>query len=73
MVLVLSTDIMEERALKSGDQIYLPQDIVLTYLNQRYYWDSGNQADFMRHRRHLKFPASEAGDGGLGAGWKRFI
>ena len=27
MVLVLGTDIMEERALKSGDQIYLPQDI----------------------------------------------
>ena len=51
MVLVLGTDIMEERALKSGDQIYLPQDIVSTYLNQRYYWDSGNQLrDPYNHR-----------------------
>ena len=64
MVLVLGTDIMEERALKSGDQIYLPQDIVSTYLNQRYYWDSGNQQILYATPSSLeKFPASEAGDG----------
>lgn len=61
MVLVLGTDIMEERALKSGDQIYLPQDIVSTYLNQRYYWDSGNQQILYATPSSLeKFPASEA-------------
>ena len=40
MAVVLGTEIMEERALMSGDQIYLPLDMVNTYLNQRYYWDS---------------------------------
>ena len=35
MVVVLGTDIMEERALKSGDQVYLPQTMVSTYLNQK--------------------------------------
>ena len=34
MVVVLGTDIMEERALRSGDQVYLPQTMVSTYLNQ---------------------------------------
>ena len=64
MVLVLGTDIMEERALKSGDQIYLPQDIVSTYLNQRYYWDSGNQQILYATPSSLeKFPASEAEGG----------
>ena len=38
MAVVLGTEIMEERALMSGDQIYLPLDMVNTYLNQRYYW-----------------------------------
>ena len=35
MAVVLGTEIMEERALMSGDQIYLPLDMVNTYLNQR--------------------------------------
>ena len=43
MAVVLGTEIMEERALMSGDQIYLPLDMVNTYLNQRYYWDSANK------------------------------
>ena len=42
MAVVLGTEIMEERALMSGDQIYLPLDMVNTYLNQRYYWDSAD-------------------------------
>ena len=45
MAVVLGTEIMEERALMSGDQIYLPLDMVNTYLNQRYYWDSADQQD----------------------------
>lgn len=63
MDVVLGTDIMEERALKSGDQIYLPQTMVSTYLNQRYYWDSGNQQILYATPSELeKYPASESGD-----------
>ena len=63
MVVVLGTDIMEERALKSGDQIYLPQTMVSTYLNQRYYWDSGNQQILYATPSALEtYPASESGD-----------
>ena len=64
MVVVLGTDIMEERALKSGDQIYLPQTMVSTYLNQRYYWDSANQQILYATQSALEnYPASESGDG----------
>ena len=42
-VLILHSDIMEKRALLSGDTVYLPLGIVNTYLNQRYYWDKENQ------------------------------
>lgn len=64
MVVVLGTDIMEERALKSGDQIYLPQTMVSTYLNQRYYWDSANQQILYATLSALEnYPASESGDG----------
>ena len=64
MVVVLGTDIMEERALKSGDQIYLPQTMVSTYLNQRYYWDSANQQILYATPSALEnYPASESGDG----------
>ena len=63
MVVVLGTDIMEERALKSGDQIYLPQTMVSTYLNQRYYWDSANQQILYATPSALEnYPASESGD-----------
>ena len=34
---------LEERGLVVGDRVYLPLDVVNTYLNQRYYWDSANQ------------------------------
>lgn len=64
MVVVLGTDIMEDRALKSGKQIYLPQDMVSTYLNQRYYWDSENQQILYATPSSIeKFPASGSGDG----------
>ena len=42
-VLILHSDIMEKRALISGETYYLPLGIVNTYLNQRYYWDKENQ------------------------------
>ena len=64
MAVVLGTSIMEERALVSGDQIYLPLDMVDTYLNQRYYWDSTNQQILYATPSELQYyPASESGDG----------
>ena len=63
-IIVLGTDIMEERAAVSGDQIYLPLDIVTTYLNQRYYWDSADQQVLYATPSELqKYPAVETGDG----------
>ena len=63
-IIVLGTDIMEERAVVSGDQTYLPLDIVTTYLNQRYYWDSANQQILYATPSELqKYPAVETGDG----------
>ena len=42
-VIILGTEIREERALVENGMVYLPIDLVNTYLNQRYYWDSYNQ------------------------------
>ena len=43
IALVIGTEKLEERGLVVGDRVYLPLDVVNTYLNQRYYWDSANQ------------------------------
>lgn len=43
IALVIGTEKLEERGLVDGDRVYLPLDVVNTYLNQRYYWDSANQ------------------------------
>lgn len=62
-VIVLGTNIMEERAVTSNGQIYLPLKLVNTYLNQRYYWDSGNQQILYSTPSELqKYPASPNGD-----------
>lgn len=62
-VIVLGTNIMEERAVTSNGQIYLPLKLVNTYLNQRYYWDSGNQQILYATPSELqKYPASSNGD-----------
>ena len=64
MVVILGSEIMEERALKSSDQVYLPLDMVNTYLNQRYYWDSANNQILYATPSELQYyPASENGDG----------
>ena len=64
MAVVLGTEIMEERALMSGDQIYLPLDMVNTYLNQRYYWDSADQQVLYATPSELQYyPAAESGEG----------
>lgn len=41
--LVAGTQKLEQKALISGDEIYIPLDVVNGYLNQRYYWDSANK------------------------------
>lgn len=62
-VIVLGTNIMEERAVTSNGQVYLPLELVNTYLNQRYYWDSGNQQILYATPSELqKYPASANGD-----------
>lgn len=42
-VLVLGTEILEQRGLMAGDEAYLPLNVVNSYLNQRYYWDGEGQ------------------------------
>ena len=60
---ILGTDIMETKAVKSGDRVYLPLDMVNTYLNQRYYWDSANQQILYATPSELQYyPASGSGD-----------
>lgn len=64
MAVVLGTTVMEEHALMSGDQVYLPLDMVNTYLNQRYYWDSVDKQILYATPSELQYyPASETGDG----------
>ena len=41
--LVAGTQKLEQKALISGDEFYIPLDVVNGYLNQRYYWDSANK------------------------------
>ena len=41
--LVAGTQTLEQKALISGDEVYIPLDVVNGYLNQRYYWDSANK------------------------------
>lgn len=41
--LILGTEKLEQRGIISGEEGYLPLEIVNSYLNQRYYWDAENQ------------------------------
>ena len=62
--LILGAEQMEERGLVDGDKVYLPLDVVNTYLNQRYYWDSANQQVLYATPSELTTApaASESGD-----------
>lgn len=64
IALVIGTEKLEERGLVDGDRVYLPLDVVNTYLNQRYYWDSANQQILYATPSELTSAsaASEAGD-----------
>ena len=64
IALVIGTEKLEERGLVDGDKVYLPLDVVNTYLNQRYYWDSVNQQILYATPSELTSASasSEAGD-----------
>lgn len=64
IALVIGTEKLEERGLVDGDRVYLPLDVVNTYLNQRYYWDFANQQILYATPSELTSvsASSEAGD-----------
>lgn len=64
IAIVLGTEKLDERGLVDGDRVYLPLNVVNTYLNQRYYWDSANQQVLYATPSELTSAAasSESGD-----------
>ena len=62
-VIIVGTQILEQKAVMSGEQPYLPVDVVDSYLNQRYYWDEeGQQILYATPSELIYTPASaEAG------------
>lgn len=58
--LVLGTSVLEQRGAMADGQAYLPLDVVNTYLNQRFYWDSASQQILYATPSQLNsYPASE--------------
>ena len=64
IAIVLGTEKLDERGLVDGDRVYLPLNVVNTYLNQRYYWDSAKQQVLYATPSELTTVAasSESGD-----------
>ena len=64
IAIVLGTEKLDERGMVDGDRVYLPLNVVNTYLNQRYYWDSANQQVLYATPSELTTVAasSESGD-----------
>ena len=64
IAIVLGTEKLDERGLVDGDRVYLHLNVVNTYLNQRYYWDSANQQVLYATPSELTTVAasSESGD-----------
>ena len=63
--LILGTEKLEQKALISGDDVYLPIDVVDGYLNQRYYWDSENKKILYATPSSLTEEAASDGAGGM--------
>ena len=63
IALVIGTEKLEERGLVDGDRVYLPLDVVNTYLNQRYYWDSANQQILYATPSELTSASASSGAG----------
>ena len=64
IALVLGTEKLEERGLVDGDRVYLPLDVVNTYLNQRYYWDEEGQQILYATPSELVYTPASAEAGG---------
>lgn len=63
-ILIAGTQRLEQTGRISGEQAYLPLDVVNTYLNQRYYWDSENRQILYATPSELtSAPASEEAGG----------
>lgn len=61
---IMGTEILEQRALMSAEQVYLPLELVNSYLNQRFYWDSeGHQILYATPSELHTYPASEEAGG----------
>lgn len=55
--LILGTNLIEERAVTEGEQVYLPLGVVNQYLNQRFYWDEeGQQILYATPSELIKMP-----------------
>lgn len=64
--LIFGTQKLEQKALFSGNDVYLPLDVVSGYLNQRYYWDSENKKILYATPTSLtEEAASEQADGNV--------
>ena len=64
--MILGTQKLEQKALFSGNDVYLPLDVVSGYLNQRYYWDSENKKILYATPTSLtEEAASEQADGNV--------
>lgn len=62
--LVIGTEKLEQRGVMSGDQAYLPLEVVNSYINQRYYWDGENRQILYATPSELtSAPAAEEGGG----------
>ncbi|MDO4308151.1 MAG: glycosyl hydrolase family 18 protein [Eubacteriales bacterium] len=62
--LILGTEKLEQRGIMSDGEPYLPLEVVNSYLNQRYYWDSENQQILYATPSELfSYPASDAAGG----------
>ena len=62
--IVLGTSRIEEHAFTEADQVYLPLELVTTYLNQRYYWDAaGQQILYATPSELTSTPASDTAGG----------
>lgn len=63
IALVMGTEKLDECGLVDGDRVYLPLDVVNTYLNQRYYWDSADQKVLYATPSELTSEAASAESG----------
>ena len=43
MALILDNQVQEEKGIYEDGQVYLPVDWVNEHLNERFYWDEGEQ------------------------------